>query len=290
MKPTLVPLATAVPPPAVSTERVVNAPSSGWHVPDLAAVWHRRELLYYLVWRDIKVRYKQTVIGAAWAVLQPVLTMVVFSLVFGRVAGLGSDGVPYPIFAFVALVPWTFFANAMNQAASSLVAHERVLTKVWFPRLVVPVAAVLGVLVDLVLAFGVLLVMMGGYRIAPSPAILAIPFFLLLATAAALGIGLWLCALNVRYRDVRYVLPFLTQIWLFATPVAYSATVVPEPWRALYGMNPMVGVIDGFRWALLGTSSVPTASLLTSTAAAAALLVSGGLYFRRMEDTFADEV
>jgi lipopolysaccharide transport system permease protein len=264
--------------------------SKGWSVPDLRELWRYRELLYFLVWRDVKVRYKQTALGAAWAILQPFATMVVFSLFFGRLAGIPSDGVPYPAFAYAALVPWTFFANGLTLATQSLVQGQNLLRKVYFPRLAVPLAAVLSGLVDFALAFAVLLGMLLFYGIAPGARVVWVLPMLLLALATSLGVGLWLSALNVRFRDVGYVLPFVVQFWLFATPVAYPSSLLEEPWRTLYGLNPMVGVVEGFRWALLGTDTAPGGALLVSTAAAAALLVSGGFYFRRMERTFADVV
>lgn len=256
----------------------------------LRELWEYRELLYFLIWRDVKVRYKQTALGAAWAVLQPLLTMLVFSLFFGRLAKLPSDGVPYPIFAFAALVPWTFFANGLTQGANSLVGSANLIKKVYFPRLAVPAATTLAGLVDLTIAFGVLLAMMAYYGIAPTPNFVWLPAFVLLALATALGVSFWLSALNVQYRDVRYVVPFLTQFWLFATPIAYPSSLLHEPWRTVYGLNPMVGVVEGVRWALLGVNGAPGASIMVSVAAAIALLASGALYFRRMERRFADVV
>ncbi|MDP8908840.1 MAG: ABC transporter permease [Chloroflexota bacterium] len=253
-------------------------------------LWDYRELFYFLTWRDIKVRYKQTAFGAAWAVLQPFLTMVVFSLFFGSLAGIPSGDVPYPVFAFAALVPWTFFATAVTLAGNSLVEQQRILAKVYFPRLIVPAAAVLACLVDFAIAFVVLLVMMLVYGIVPSAAILTLPFFVLLAALTALAVGLWLAALNVLYRDVRYVIPFLVQLWLFVSPVAYPSSLVPEPWDAVYGLNPMAGVIDGFRWALLSESEPPGPMLAVSVVTIGALLAGGFLYFRRMERSFADVV
>lgn len=269
---------------------VTVRPSSGWVSMRSRELWDYRELFYFLTWRDIKVRYKQTAFGAAWAVLQPFLTMVVFSLFFGSLAGISSGDVPYPVFAFAALVPWTFFATAVTLASNSLVEQERILAKVYFPRLIVPAAAVLACLVDLAIAFVVLLGMMLVYGIVPSAAIVTLPFFVMFAAATALAVGLWLSALNVQYRDVRYVIPFLVQLWLFASPVAYPSSLVPEPWDALYGLNPMAGVIEGFRWALLGEAPPPGPMLAVSVAATAALLVGGLLYFRRMERSFADVV
>lgn len=268
----------------------VIRPSRGWPRIGLRELWEYRELLYFLVWRDVKVRYKQTVLGAAWAILQPVATMVVFSLFFGRLAGVPSDGVPYPVFSLAALVPWTFFAQGLAQSANSLVGSQNLITKVYFPRLAIPAATVLSGVVDFALAFPVLLGVMAWHGIVPGVRILWLVPLLLLAFVTALGAGLWLSALNVRYRDVRYVLPFLIQLWLFATPVAYPASLLQEPWRTVYGINPMAGVVEGFRWALLGTGPSPGPLLAASTAAALLLLASGILYFRRMERTFADVV
>lgn len=265
-------------------------PSTGWVALRPRELWDYRELFYFLTWRDIKVRYKQTALGAAWAVLQPFLTMVVFSLFFGRLAGIPSGDVPYPVFAFAALVPWTFFATAVALGSNSLVEQERILAKVYFPRLIVPAAAVLASLVDFAIAFAVLLVMMLVYGIVPSAAILTLPFFVVFAALTALAVALWLSALNVQYRDVRYVIPFLVQLWLFVSPVAYPSSLVPEPWDAVYGLNPMAGVIEGFRWALLGEAEPPGAMLAVSVLATAALLAGGLLYFRRMERSFADVV
>ncbi len=265
-------------------------PSRGWVPLRLRELWEYRELLFFLTWRDIKVRYKQTALGAAWALLQPLMTMVVFSLFFGKLAKLPSDGVPYPIFSLAALVPWTFFAYGLTQSANSLVGSANLIKKVYFPRLVVPISSVVSGAVDFLLAFGLLLAMMMGYGIVPSINAVFIPFFVVLAFVTSLGVGLWLSALNVEYRDVRYVVPFLTQFWMFATPIAYSSNLVPEVWRPLYGLNPMVGVVEGFRWSLLGTQTEPGLIIVASAAAAVGLLVSGAFYFRRMEKNFADRV
>jgi lipopolysaccharide transport system permease protein len=265
-------------------------PTSGWAALRLRELWEYRELLYFLTWRDVKVRYKQTALGAAWAVIQPFFTMVVFSVFFGRLAGIPSEGLPYPVFAFSALVPWTYFSTAVTQASNSLVAHEGMLKKVFFPRLLVPMSAVAGGLVDFAIAFVVLIGIMAYYGIAPTAAAWTVPLFVLLATATALSVGLWLSALNVRYRDVRHTLPFITQFWLFATPIIYPTSMVPERWRLLYSLNPMAGVVEGFRWALLDAAPPPGPMLAVSVASIAALLVSGLYFFRRMETTFADEV
>ena len=265
-------------------------PSRGWISLKLRDVWEYRELLYFLTWRDIKVRYKQTALGAAWAVIQPFFTMVVFSIFFGRLAKIPSDGIPYPIFCYAALVPWTFFAQGLTQSSNSLVGSANLITKVYFPRLVIPISSVLSGIVDFVIAFALLIGMMFYYGIYPSAAIVFLPGLLLLALTTALGVGLWLSALNVKYRDVRYAVGFLTQFWLFATPIAYPSSLLSEPWRTIYGINPMVGVVEGFRWALLGTQTAPGPIVLVSTAVAVALLVGGAFYFRRMERTFADIV
>ena len=265
-------------------------PAKKWISVGLRELWEYRELLYFLIWRDVKVRYKQTALGAAWAILQPLMMMAVFSLFFGYLARLPSDGVPYPIFTFCALLPWQLFAHALSESSNSLVANERLLTKVYFPRLVVPIAAVLGGLVDFAIAFVILLLMMLYYGVVPTWAIVTLPSFILLAVITALGVGLWLSALNVQYRDVRHTMGFLIQFWLFATPVAYSSSLVPERWRPMYGLNPMVGVVEGFRWALLGKSEPPGAVLAVSVAVVVLLLIGGLYYFRRMEQEFADVV
>jgi lipopolysaccharide transport system permease protein len=265
-------------------------PSKGWVSLDLHELWKYRELLYFLVWRDVKVRYKQTALGASWAIIQPFFTMVVFSLFFGRLAGVPSDGVPYPIFSFAALVPWTFFASGLAGSANSLVGSQNLIKKVYFPRLAIPIATVLSGVVDFALAFTVLLGMMLFYGITPTASVVWLAPLLVLALVTSLGVGLWFSALNVQYRDVRYVIPFLVQIWLFATPIAYPSSLLDAPWRTLYALNPMVGVVEGFRWALLGTETAPGPMILVSTIAALALLVGGAFYFRRMEKTFADVV
>ena len=265
-------------------------PSRGWVPITLRDLWEYRELLYFLVWRDVKVRYKQTVFGIAWAILQPLLTMIVFSIFFGHLAGIPSDGIPYPIFTYTALLPWQLFSHALIKSSDSLVANEHLITKVYFPRLVIPISAVLAGLVDFSIAFGVLIVLMFFFGIVPTAAILTLPFFVLLAIATALAFGLWLSALNAQYRDVRYIIPFLSQFWLFATPIAYSSNLVPEPWRAWYGLNPMAGVVEGFRWALLGKTWDTAPLLLVSTVIVVFLLVSGLAYFRRMERTFVDVI
>jgi lipopolysaccharide transport system permease protein len=265
-------------------------PSTGWASIGLRELWEYRELLYFLTWRDVKVRYKQTALGAAWAIIQPFFMMVVFSLFFGKLAGIPSDGIPYPVFAFCALLPWQLFAHALTESSNSLVANERLITKVYFPRLVVPIAAVLGGLIDFAIAFVVLLAMMIYFGIVPGWPIVILPGFILLAVMTALAVGLWLSALNVKYRDVRYTMTFLIQFWLFATPVAYPSSLIPEQWRWLYGLNPMAGVVEGFRWALLGKTDPPGALLAVSIAVVILLLIGGLYYFRKMEQEFADIV
>jgi lipopolysaccharide transport system permease protein len=275
-------------PSALTTLRI--APSKGWVSLKLHELWEYRELLYFLIWRDIKVRYKQTALGATWAIIQPVFTMLVFSLFFGHLGKIPSDGIPYPIFSFAALLPWTFFANGLGQSSNSLVGNANLITKIYFPRLIVPLAAVFSGIVDFLLAFVVLLGMVLYYGLVPTLNVFWLPLFVLLALVTSLGVGLWLSALNVEYRDVRYVVPFITQFWLFATPIAYPSSLLPEPWRTIYGLNPMVGVVEGFRWALLGTKTAPGPIIAVSSAVALVILVTGAFYFRRMEKTFADIV
>jgi lipopolysaccharide transport system permease protein len=273
-----------------SAETLFIRPSHGLVPLNLRELWAYRELLYFLTWRDVKVRYKQTALGAAWAIIQPLFMMAAFSLFFGRLGGLPSDGIPYPVFTYCALLPWQLFAHALSESSNSLVASERLITKVYFPRLVVPISAVLGGLIDFAIAFVVLLGMMAYYGIRPTIAIVTLPLFILLAVMTALGAGLWLSALNVKYRDVRYTITFLTQFWFFLTPVVYSSSAIPQRWRALYGINPMAGVVEGFRWALLGKTNGPGALLLVSIGVVILILVGGLYYFRRMEATFADIV
>ena len=265
-------------------------PSRGWVSLKLRELWEYRELLFFLAWRDISVRYKQTILGAAWAIIQPFFTMLVFSLFFGRLGQIPSDGVPYPIFSYAALLPWQYFATALAGSADSLVGSANLLSKVYFPRLVIPMASVLPAVIDFAIAFVVLIGMMFFYGITPTWNIVWLPLFLLLALVTALGVGLWLSAMNVQYRDIRYTVPFITQFWLFASPVAYPSSMIPEQWRPLYGINPMAGVIEGFRWALLGTETVPGPLIGVSVLMSLVLLVSGAYYFRRMEKTFADVV
>ena len=262
----------------------------GWTALDLDELWAYRELLYFFVWRDIKVRYKQTVIGAAWAILQPLMTMLVFSLFFGMLAKIPSQGLPYPVFYYCALLPWTYFATAMQSATNIVVEQQRVITKVYFPRVVLPIASVLSGLVDFAIAFVVFLAMMAYYRIMPTAAVIWLPGFTLLAVLTALGVGLWLSALNALYRDVRYIVPFLVQFWMFGSPVAYPSSLVPAKWRWLYGLNPMAGVIEGFRWALTGHGEPPGMLVAASSAAVVLLVLSGLVYYHAMEGTIADVV
>jgi lipopolysaccharide transport system permease protein len=265
-------------------------PSQGWVSLGLKELWEYRELLYFLTWRDIKVRYKQTILGVTWAIIQPVFSMVIFSLFFGRLAKIPSDNIPYPIFSFTALVPWTFFANGLSQSSNSLVISANLIKKVYFPRLIIPVSTVLSGVIDFFLAFFVLIGMMIAYDIYPTGAIIWLPVLLLLALITSLGAGLWFTALNVQFRDVRYAIPFLVEAWMFASPIVYPSRLLNEPWRTLYGINPMAGVVEGFRWALLATDTQPGPMILVSTLVAIFLLVSGAYYFRRLEKTFADVV
>ncbi|MFQ5730913.1 MAG: ABC transporter permease [Planctomycetaceae bacterium] len=273
-------------------------PAGGLSFLNVQELWQYRELLYFLTWRDIKVRYKQTLLGAAWAVVQPVMMMVVFSLVFGRFAGLGDrieGGIPYPVYTFAALLPWNLFATALTQSSNSLINNEHLITKVYFPRVFIPLSSILAGLVDFAIAFTVLALMMIGYALAgydltPGWGLLCLPLFVVLAITAAFAVGLWLSALNVQFRDVRYTLAFLAQFWLFATPVAYPLSIVPERWRMIYGLNPMVGVVEGFRWALFGQEQGTHATVFVSVGIVAALLTGGLFYFQRMEQTFSDVI
>jgi lipopolysaccharide transport system permease protein len=278
------------PAPAGTLPRTRREPHPGWAWPRFRELWEHRELVFFFAWRDIKVRYRQTVLGALWAILQPVFTMVIFSLFFGRLAKVPSDDLPYPVFSYAALVPWTFFANALTQASNSLVSSANMVKKIYFPRLALPIATVLAGVVDFVLAFVVLLGMMLYFGLAPTLNVVWLPFFLLIAFVTSLGVSLWLSALNVQFRDVHYTLPFLTQAWLFLTPIAYPSSLLEEPWRSLYGLNPMAGVVEGFRWALLGTDTAPGPMVFISALVALVLFFSGALYFRRMEQSFADVI
>jgi len=257
---------------------------------ELHNLWEYRELLFFLVWRDVKVRYKQTALGVTWAILQPLMATLIFSIFFGRLAHMPSDGIPYPVFAYVAMVPWQYFANALTQSSNSLVTSQDVIKKVYFPRLIIPLGSIFAGLVDFCFAFIVLIGMMYHYGIAPSPSIFLFPVFLLLAIATALAAGLWLSALNVQYRDVKHTIPFLTQFWMFATPVVYPSSIIPPKWRMWYGLNPMAGVVEGFRWSILGKAGHPGPMIWVSAAAVIVLLAGGYLYFRKMETTFADIV
>jgi len=269
---------------------LVIQPRRGWAGLGLSGLWEFRELLYFLVWRDVKVRYKQTALGALWAIIQPVLTMVVFNVFFHRLANVPSEpGIPYPIFAYAGLLPWQYFSTALATSSTSLLNSAALIRKVYFPRVTVPVAGALAGLVDFAFAFLVYLGLMVWYRVSPTPAALLLPLFLLLAVATVIGVGLWLSALSVQYRDVRYVVPFLVQFWLFATPVVYPSSLLGDPWRTLYGLNPMVGVVEGFRWALLGTDP-PRATIALSAGVTLAVLVSGLLFFQRVERKFADVI
>jgi lipopolysaccharide transport system permease protein len=253
-------------------------------------LWEYRELLYFLVWRDVKVRYKQTAIGASWAVLQPLLTMVIFTLVFGRFANMPSNGLPYPIFTYVALLPWTYFARSLSQSITSVVGNAHLITKVYFPRLLLPISAVVAGIIDFAIAFAFLIVMMFWYGIVPDWEIVFLPFFILLTMMTALSVSLWLSVINVRYRDIGQAVPFLLQIWMFISPVAYAVSVVPEKWRLIYSLNPMAGVVEGFRWALTHSESPPILPIVISTIMVAALLYGGLVFFKRMEETFADVI
>lgn len=269
---------------------VLIQPESGWVSLKLRELWQYRELLFFLIWRDVQVRYRQTALGIGWAILQPLLTMAIFSVVFGRLANLPSDGLPYPIFCFAALLPWQLFSGALTRAGTSLVSSSNLLTKVYFPRLIIPISAVAAGLIDFAIALGVLVVLMLFYGIAPGVAVVWIPVLVIFALAAALAVGLWLSALNVKYRDVQHLIPFLVMAWMYASPVAYSASLIPAgKWRMLYALNPMTGVIQGFRWALAG-GKAPDPSIFVSAAVVVVLLLGGLFYFRRMERVFADIV
>jgi lipopolysaccharide transport system permease protein len=272
----------------------IIAPARGWVPIRLRELWEYRELLYFLIWREVKIRYKQAALGIGWAVLQPFLTMVIFSIVFGRFAGLPSDGLPYPVFAFCALLPWQLFTFALTESSNSVVANQRLITKVYFPRVIMPIAAVGVGLLDFAISFIVLLCLIGFYGayygLTLGWYVWTVPFWALLAVMTALGVGFWLSALNVKYRDIRYTVPFLAQLWFFATPVVYPTSIVPPEWRPLFALNPMVGVVDGFRWALLGKTTAPDATVVISIGAVCAILLAGLFYFRRMERTFADVI
>lgn len=274
---------------SVKESVVVVQPQKGWLRMDFGGLWKYRELLYFLVWRDIKVRYKQTAIGAAWAICQPLLTMMIFTVIFGRFAKIPSDNVPYPIFAFAGLLPWTYFSQSITRSGASVVSDANLIRKIYFPRLVIPTSAVVAPLVDFALSFVIFGVMMAWYRVTPGWAVVTLPLFLCLAVCAALGVSLWLSALNVRYRDVGHAIPFLVQFWMYASPIVYPISLIPQRWRLLYSLNPVVGVIEGFRWGLVGKALYAPAIAIGS-AVAAVLFVSGLVFFKRMERTFADTV
>lgn len=276
--------------PASSEAHIVIEPPKSWVALELKELWQYRELLYFLAWRDVKLRYKQTALGAAWAILQPLLTMMVFSIIFGQLAKLPSEGIPYPIFTYTALLPWQMFAFALSNSSNSLINSQNLISKVYFPRLIIPLASTLPGVIDFSFAFLVLLGMMAYYRVIPTLAILYLPLFLILALLSALAVGIWLSALSVEYRDVRYIVPFLTQFWMYATPIAYTSSLIPESWRLLYGLNPMTGVVEGFRWALLGMDMQSGAMVGVSAVVALVMFVCGLYYFRRMENNFADVI
>jgi lipopolysaccharide transport system permease protein len=266
-------------------------PSKGLAALNLRDLWIYRELIFFMMWRDVKVKYKQTLLGMAWAVIQPVMTMLVFTFLFDRIAKLPTDGIPYPVFSFTALLPWGLFVVALNQGSRSLVAHNNMVTKIYFPRLILPMSSVFAGLVDFAIAFVILVGLMLYFRVTPAYELLwTLPFFLLLALITALGVALWLSAFNVKYRDVNHALPFLTQFWLFLTPVAYSSSVISEKWQILYSLNPMAGVVNGFRWALLGSGNGPDITLWISATISILIFISGLFYFRSMEKTFADTI
>ncbi len=273
-----------------SPNEIVVEPAHGWFQLRLKELWDFRELLFFFTWRDITVRYKQTVLGASWAIIQPVMTMLIFSIIFGRLAKLPSDGIPYPIFSYTALLPWQLFSSGVGNASASLVGNQNMITKTYFPRLILLISTVLSGLVDFALSFLVLLVMMVFYKISFSWRILALPVFILLALITALAVGMWLAVFNVRFRDVKYITSFLMQFWQYATPIAYSISLIPKQWRTLYGLNPMTGVIGGFRWAMLGQSFDLGPIVIMSVIVVIILFLGGLVYFQGMEKTFADLV
>jgi lipopolysaccharide transport system permease protein len=287
--PTKIMSSVPIPRNLVKESVVVVQPQRGWLRMDFAGLWKYRELLYFLVWRDIKVRYKQTAIGAAWAICQPLLTMMIFTVIFGRFAKIPSDNVPYPIFAFAGLLPWTYFSQSITRSGASVVSDANLIRKIYFPRLVIPTSAVIAPLVDFALSFLIFGVMMAWYRVIPGWAVVTLPLFLCLAVCAALGVSLWLSALNVRYRDVGHAIPFLVQFWMYASPIVYPISLIPQRWRLLYSLNPVVGVIEGFRWGLVGKALYVPAIALGSVVAAV-LFISGLVFFKRMEQSFADTV
>jgi lipopolysaccharide transport system permease protein len=274
----------------VTAPTVVIEPRKGLFYLDLSSIWEYRELLYFLVWRDLKVRYKQTVIGIGWTVLQPLITMIIFTVIFGRFAKIPSDGVPYPIFAFCGLLPWTYFATALNRCMVSVVADAQLVSKVFFPRLILPIAGTISGVIDFFISLALFLGLMVWYGFAVTWWLLALPLFLMLALLTALAVGLWVSALNVRYRDIGYVVPFIAQIWMFASPIIYPVSMIPDKYRSLYSLNPMVGVIEGFRWALLGKTNPDFSIMAVSAIVVVSVFVGGLVFFRRMERTFADVV
>jgi lipopolysaccharide transport system permease protein len=266
----------------------IREPSCGWINLNLYELWEFRELLFILAWRDVSVRYKQTLLGGLWAIIQPFVTMVIFSVVFGRLAKIPSDNIPYPIFSYAALVPWSFFVNSLNKSSLSLISNTNLITKVYFPRLILPFSAVIVGIVDFFIAFIILLIMMIFYGIIPTLALIYLPFFILLTLITSLGIGIWIATLNVKFYDLQNAFPFIIQAWMFITPIAYPSSLLKEPWRSLYGLNPMAGVVEGFRWALLGTNAFPGGILIVSSVSACVVLICGIFYFKRVEHTFAD--
>jgi lipopolysaccharide transport system permease protein len=269
---------------------VVIQPKRGLFQLDLGSIWQFREMLYFMVWRDVLLRFKQTAVGVTWVVLQPLITMIIFTLIFSKLANLPSDGIPYPVFAFTALLPWFFFSQALMRSSSSVVQNANLITKIYFPRLLIPIAASIAPIVDLVFSFLFLLLLMGWYKITPTWGILVLPLFLALAIITSLAVGLWSSAINVKYRDVGNIIPFVIQVWMYASPIAYPVSMVPEKWRLLYSLNPMVGVIEGFRWALLGRKSPDFMLMAVSASVVLVLLVGGIVYFKKMEQTFADVI
>ncbi|MGB8644436.1 MAG: ABC transporter permease [Anaerolineae bacterium] len=271
-------------------ERVVIQPSRGWAALELRALWEYRELLYFLVWRDLKVRYKQTALGVAWVVLQPIVATVIFTVIFGTLARISSGSLPYPVFAFAGLLPWNYFAGVITRSGTSLVTNAQLITKVYFPRILIPLSGAVTGLIDMFISLLVMLVLMVAMGVMPAATILALPLFLLLSIVTALGVSLWLAALNVQYRDINYLLPFLVQVWMYATPVVYPSNLIPERFRAFFGVNPMVGAVEGFRWALTGQGDVSWTMVIVSTGVALGILVTGAIFFRQTERTFADIV
>ena len=266
----------------------IREPSTGWTKLNLLEVWEYRELLFILAWRDMSIRYKQTLLGGLWAIIQPFVTMIIFSIIFGKLAKMPSDDIPYPIFSYTALVPWAFFVNALNKSSLSLFSNSNLINKVYFPRLVLPVSAVIVGTIDFLVAFLMLLIMMLFYGILPTMAVFLLPFFILLTLITSLGIGIWIATLNVKFYDLRNALPFIIQAWMFATPIAYPSSLLEEPWRSIYGLNPMSGVVEGFRWALLGTETSPGGILIVSSLTSCMILIAGIFYFKRVEPTFSD--